>query len=290
MRKSLATLLAVCLISTCAAALEVDFNVTKDAGILGAGGEDASNAGGASSARCVKWRQHSVLMDFDWDGIAAEIAAQETAGNAFVKAELRLTEAYGSLEGVAFAINAQYLESNSTGDLDWDEGTGQFNYANYNWDWVTGGMAATSHSPSTTYDGTTEGNDGDNWIWGGNHDYESFWNYRNNAMQNSQLAIFAADGESSTVVMVELDMAMLEEQAQADIDGDGFVVEDGYSAPGIPCGIYTYDKMSFGSNGAIYLDDQNASVAPMIKLTFVPEPATMSLLVIGAGALLRKKR
>ena len=48
-----------------------------------------------------------------------------------------------------------------------------------------------------------------------------------------------------------------------------------------------------GPNNSLYFlskEDGDGSSAPMITITFVPEPATLSLLVLGAAAALRRKR
>src|SRR5690606_14306000 len=97
--------LAFCLLPSLA--LATDYYPTKDVALNGTGGENYNNGGAAPFARAAKFRQHSVLMDFDWVAIANEIVND---GRPLQSVQLRLSEAFNSLEGAQFGIMSSYID------------------------------------------------------------------------------------------------------------------------------------------------------------------------------------
>jgi hypothetical protein len=258
MRNAFVALLAVGLCATFAmadATAVQNFYDTKDAGLLGHSAENLSNAGGATQVRFAKARQHFLIMDFDWDAINAFVAANIEPGY-IAHYKLRLTTS-SDATGLEVAINTIQMDA---AGMDWDEGDGPMDYALFNW---TTPYAATYVDPDMTNVGGTGPN---KWMWGNQFDAG-----RNDLSTRNLNTMQMGDGAS----WVRLTQSFMDLQ----------------STLPVAAGIYTYDLNAVYSNARVYTDDQNQSSQPMIEVSFVPEPASMSLLVIGGVvALIRRKK
>ena len=260
MRKSLAILAVVALCSSAAwadMAAVGEFHSVKDAGILRHSAESWSQAGGASAVRCAKGRQHYLAVDFNWTDVEAFIAANPLEAGWSMKVELRLVATDDQLLNTTCKL---VLIEN---EVIWAEGDGPHNYANFNW---TQDPAITSHYAQTNLDGTGSGP----WPWG------NFDGKRNVAGQSNFYDMtFAAGGQPSWCELDPLFFGKLRPLAPA----DNFQ------------GLYTWDNLDNATNGMVYTRDQNSSVDPMLRITFIPEPASLLLIGLGGvGVLLRKKR
>jgi hypothetical protein len=236
-----------------------EFHSVKDAGVLKAGGEEWSNAGGASAVRPMKGRQHFLAMDFNWTDVEAFIAANPLEPGWTMKVELRLVAAFND-DLMGMDCRLVLIENETV----WTEGDGPHNYANFNWS-AQADPAITSKYAQTNLDGTGTGP----WPWG------DFDGKRNVAGQYNfyELTWNAANVPS----WVELDPIFFGKLRPP--------TTDNYH------GLYTYDVDSNWSNGMCYTRDQNSTVDPMLRITFIPEPASLLLIGLGGvGVLLRKKR
>lgn len=263
MRNAFVAILAVGLCASFAladASAVGEFYDTRDVGILGHSAENMSNAGGASQVRAMKARQHFLLLDFDFEAIDAFVAANIEPGYT-AKYELRLTGNNAAGEDVALVA----MEMAATGD-DWVEGDGAMNYALFNW---SSGYAATYVDPDLGLDLSTGPSQ---WMWGNQFDA-----HRNEvSVTNANQMLFGTDNEPS---WCELTQEFIDLQKRDGTMGNMQVQ-----------GFYTYNDNVY-SNGTVYTREQNMSMQPMIKVSFVPEPASISLLVLGGvAALIRRKK
>ena len=260
MLKGLSILLVVALVTAFATAdmgATLDFDVTRDVNICGAHGgtwtEQLSNAGAASQSRIGKWRQHFVLMDFDWAAMDQFRTDNPLEPDYALKIELRLTGASQSdlLADSSYQLNTCMM--NAAG-MDWAESDGPMSFANYNW---TTDPAANFRAPKMNLDGTYTA---DRWMWAATVDptdpgvnNNGFDAYRLNCLANSADVSFPTGFVPGDDVWTVFDEAMLDEQlnnAQAK-------------------GIYTFDVDNNGTNGAIYMKEQNVTQWPLMRMSFV---------------------
>lgn len=254
-------------VSLCASvAVAGDYYPIKDSGSAGHSAENLSNQGAKSPDRAMKWRQHCLLMDFDWAAIEADLLA-----NPGYHAELGLVPVTDNLE---YFFCSLQLAGN---DVDWVEGDGT-NWNNFNW-------TAPDVNPAVTnqYSQTIAMDDPLNpgtwildpvastgaWPWG------DLTGKRNNAgYRNANDMTFGKGGVYAWAV---LDAAFL-----------GHLIAGTTPEGEASVGLYTYDYMGFGSNESVYLSESGQATSPMVRV--VPEPASMLLIGLGGIAMLLRKR
>jgi hypothetical protein len=263
MRNVFVALLAVGLCVSVAmadATATADFDITRGVAIFGHSSETFLSGGARSQAKSAQYQNHSLLMDFDFDAMSAFVAANIEAGFT-AKYELRVNSSNGATNGSGTVNVALVAAQMRDAGMDWVEGDG---LGSGPFDWTPGTQAALRIDPDTFQDATTGPS-----MW--KHSSGDLFASRNNlAIRNASLLSISAAGE----YWVELDQAFVDLQSAADMQG-----------------FYTYDADSVGDNVQLYTDDQNSASWPLIRVSFVPEPASMSLLIIGGvAALIRRKK
>ncbi len=285
MRKLLAILAVVALFAVAAQAdIVMDFYPTKDSGINRAGGEDYANMGAISQCRVAKFRQHYALMNFDWAAIEAFRAANMGPGITF-KYEFSMVSAQDGLNNVNARI---VIVCNS---VDWAEGDGASQFTNFNWTDPKVNAAVTSHyaqtlamdnpapPPPYVVDAT---NSTGAWPWGdmdAGRGTQWFYNPAN--------LVF---GLANVRTFVELQPWFMDDMLVKGTVWDWANDVAAGGPNGTIRGIYTYDVNNAGSNSEAYLSNAGTDKSPLIRVTVIPEPASLALIGMGGLALLLRKR
>ena len=266
MRKALVILTVVALFSSVASAQL--FYPTRDAAINKESSEKYASGGIVTQARAAKYRQHYMLMNFDW-------AAIEAAGLTYADPvyTLSMKSADDRLDG----IRARILISEN--DVNTVVADGNCQFTNFSWTNPDVNPATTSQY-AQTYAMDDPLNPGTwiedpakcigAWPWG------DFDGLRNVAGQYNALPlVFGVKGVRSDVVLNDWWVAQI-------FTGQGM---NGNTLQGI----YTFDLDGAGNNGEAYFSEAGTADSPYIQVT--PEPASLLLIAVGGiGLLLRKRR
>ena len=264
MRNALAILTVVVLFSSVAPAQM--FYPIQDLAINKAGGEQYASGDLVTQCRVAKYRQHYLLMMYDW-------AAIEAAGAVWgpnVVYTLSMKSADDRLDGIRARI---LISSNNTATVVAD---GNSQFTNFSWTNSTTVPATTSQFAQTYEDAALPGTPDlvqsiGSWPWG---DFDGLRNYAGN--YNALPLIFGLAGARTEV---ELEKTWFMPQIFSGTCAAGYTVQ----------GIYTFDLDNAGSNGEGYTSDAGTADSPYILVT--PEPASLLLIAVGGiGLLLRKRR
>lgn len=279
--KYAAFLAVVSVASLALGAPSMDFPATKDTGMdmNNANG----NAGAAGMVRGAKatWRENSSWYDFNTTEIEAYIAANGGMGMVqkvefFIRPATLWARPDDTTGIKVFGIQSQN---------DWAEGDGGSIWNNYNW--TEGSLAATvnyAQHDYTTVGGTLPPADGPGCVpWvdvGGTQRTirdSQMW-----PIQNANDFISPADRAGWAAAPYDIGVVL-----------DPAMVADLLTNP-LNRGIILWELVDLGhpdENWQVYMRDQGNQPDPYIRVTLIPEPASMLLIAVGGvGALLRRRR
>jgi hypothetical protein len=284
MRKALAFLAVVSVASLALGAPSMDFPVTKDAGMdMNSPNANSGAAGQVRGAKATWWEDCSF---YDWNTTEIEAYIAANGGMGMVaKVEFFIRPvalwARDETDPVNIGIGVYGLHSQN----DWAEGDGTSIWNNYNW--TEGTMAATRNYAQhdyTTAGGTLPPADTVAcvpWVEPGGNPVE-LRDTRLRGIQNAVDFISPADRAGWAAapydIGVQLDPAMVNDLLTNPINR-GII-------------LFEYDDLGHpDENWQVYMRDQGNQPDPYIRVTLVPEPASMLLIAVGGvGALLRRRR
>lgn len=285
MRNALVLFTVVALVASVAIAAPVEeFIVTKDTGNDQNSGN--ANAGAAQAVRGAKnpWKEDTSY--YDWEN-SQEISdwIDANGGRAMVqKVEfcIRPVTLWGRHDPDPDTVGIHVYGLQLT--VDWAEGDGTSIWPAFNW--TKRGPAATFNHCQSFYDDVDDtpasgdevlGLDAIQWtdkdgIARGNVADSNLWPIRN---ANDLIAPVQWD---SGYVCVELDPAFWEDILDNELNR-GIILWDMEDCP------------HPDENWQVYMKEQGAGYEPLLKVTMIPEPASLALLAIGGvAALIRRKR
>ena len=267
MRKGLAILAVFSLVSVAPADVVQMFYPTRDSGINQViGWEEYTNMGAITQCLIRRYRQHFLLMDYDWPAIKALVDGFPGWTATY---ELSMVPAFDTMDGTAARL---VMSSN---DVDWVEGDGAGQYTNFNWTDPTVNPAVTSQYAQTYEDPLTPGSpDPARCIgpWPGG----SFDAFRaTSGYYDSGGITFSTAG----VRVFEILDPWFMDQILTGHDPQGYPIR----------GIYTYDKDSLSCNSEAYTSNAGQGLSPYIRVTLVPEPSSALVLALGICAMLRRR-
>jgi len=249
------------------------FPDARDTGLCGHSSEVNVSTGISGQHRVAKAYQHQMIMDWDTVAIQEYIDANKPV-ELDTQVELFLCVASASGNDTPIDVSAyagnDWVEGQTTtyGWLTWPYGAANaeatYNYAATATQWNDLGFVEVDVANSTAWSSQDDGSDVSSFrvIFDGN---------RGATTTGMVLPSTAVDGDWISVVL------------------DDAVVAELLTNP-LNRGLYTNGDSWENSN--VYSRDQAGGLfAPYLEVTFVPEPATMGLLVLGGvAALIRRKK
>ena len=264
------------------------FDVARDNSITSAPDEWNCNMGAASQLR-IKGSDHQYLADWDTGPIADWLAANPSPPG--YQAKLWIMPVVGTGwpdPAIPVRISCVWSEN------DWYEGDGT-NFWNYNWTDVMNSFASTymyaqdfpvpGVETPWTFPGSNVGD---------NPPYPRF-------VDCTFLETFLAHGDKrpggdwqpwlgevkTPTNSQDFMIGLADEGYRVPVDLDWAIIEDMLNNEHNR-GLVLWNMQDWGHK-EIYSDDWNPNRWPYIEITPIPEPATLSLLVLGALALIRRR-